>query len=180
MLPGDMTETTVNEISATSSARQGGDIFMHVKRFQSDAHPYLIQCLMSETQAREIEHVFEQPRGLAVRREIKPKLTKSILRVAPKALHNDEISADCHAYLTNWVQGTLPVKKRPVQYSVLLHRWRELPGLTYEPRLPRRSRAFNIKPPAHLIRDCGEDSDEGSNEEDYEDNLPIDWSDAAS
>ena len=65
MLRGETSSVEVREISDTSASPRGGDIFMHVKRHQSDSDPYLVQCLMSETRAREIEHRFVQPAGLA-------------------------------------------------------------------------------------------------------------------
>jgi hypothetical protein len=163
----------MNQSASAAQAPHGGDIFILCKRFQSDVEPYMVQCLLTESRARDIANSLVQPHGIAERRAIKDKLAKSVERIAPMALKYKDISPDAHAYLVNWVRGTLVKKAKPELYSVLSHRWQQIQPAVGPICLPVNSVVVKVTPPALMLEGGDVSGEESSNED-----APLDWRDS--
>lgn len=118
--PGSYGRCTVEEIPMVQPS--GGDVLLICKRYMADAEPYKVVTAVSAAEVELIQRSFAQPTGTWKRRVIAPKVRKGVLATAPSCVRQGVLSVAAAGYLTNWVEGTLPRRTRPRQYSFLSHR----------------------------------------------------------
>lgn len=127
------------------------DIMMFVKRQMADSAPARVICVVPATKRKQLLQAFAQPEGLDSKRPISESCRKNILSLAPACEKRGCITSDARAYLTSFVDGTLPQIPRPTAYKSLAFRLCRLPhGVPDSPprawSAPQRPRIIKVLP----------------------------------
>ena len=126
------------------------DVMLFVKKWMSDPEPYRVITLVPASVCAQLRASFQQPVGNCERRDIGRDVVANISSKAPLCYKQGIISRDALAYLTGWIEGTLPPVPRPAAYRYLLLRRYTLQGVPVPPAAawsaPARSRVITVMP----------------------------------
>ena len=104
--------------------RNPDDVMVIVKNRLSDDQVTQVMAVIPACMDARTKDV---PTELHSRNPIDPEMKSKIEKIAPELRARNLISADASSYLLRWVQGTLPIHKRP-DYRWLQHRWKRVQG----------------------------------------------------
>lgn len=140
----------------------GADVMLLVKRLMADTSPVRVICVTPASVCKQLRIAFQQPSGNDAKRPISEQCRRNIRSMAPLCQNQGIISADGRAYLTNWVDGTLPQQPRPTAYKCLTFRRHRVPAGVPDARpivwdTPRRPRIITVLPSDHVVAESDED-----------------------
>ena len=169
----DISSATIGsaEVVDFPSDKAAGDVMVVAKRFMADVQPYLVKAVVRESRCHEVAQALQMPAGCQERRAKSAHVVKSIKSFADPCLKFGEISVAAHAYLTGWLDGTLPQCPRKETYTFLSRRLFTFPRLPEPVLLPRRKMVLDLTPP--VLAGDGYSSDEM--ESDVDDVAPVCW-----
>ena len=143
----------------------GDDVILIAKKFMASPEPYKVVVLLSAEQSATLRKSMCQPSGVANRRPISDKVISNIKGKVPALLRNQILHRDAAAYLQNWVGSTLDRLPRPRAYSVLNHRYDQIPEVGGD-TVPWQPKAREKHIDLTLLDDdnAQSDSDDGGND----------------
>ena len=151
----------------------GSDVLLIAKRRMADPEPIRVICLVPAVVCWKIRASLQHPVGDCARRPIGESISKNITVKAPRCYRQGIISSENLAYLTGWIEGSLPRIQRPASYQFLnLCRHNLRLAAEFEPRgpfvwrAPARFRVITV-----LRNDDGEDDDQSDADIAVEDPL---------
>lgn len=97
----------------------GSDVLLIAKRRMADPEPIRVICLVPAVVCWKIRASLQHPVGDCARRPIGESISKNITVKAPRCYRQGIISSENLAYLTGWIEGSLPRIQRPASYQFL-------------------------------------------------------------
>ena len=99
------------------------DIFMITKRWLADQQIARALVVVPASLATEIRAGYQDPRGVASRKNIVPKMRQNLEKLIPSLRSTGELTRQGSDYLLNWCRGNLHRYPRPQSYPILSYRF---------------------------------------------------------